>query len=110
MEVVERGEAADDGRERRGNLGIVGVGVMGFAVDGVPVNLGVEGVAQLGDAARELEGALAGIDAGDREAVTAEPGFDGGDVLVGGSELGAELIGSEPLVVVGRARRVHLLR
>ena len=52
---------------------------------------------------------LAGIEACDCEAVIAEPGFDGGDVLVGGSELRAELIGGEPLVVAGRARRIGLL-
>jgi len=71
------------------------------------VNLGVEGVAQLADVARELERAFAGIDLGDAEAVIAEPGGDGGDVLIGGSELRAELIGREPLVVAGRAWRVH---
>ncbi len=52
--------------------------------------------------------AFAGIDAGDAEAVIAEPGFDGGDVLVGGAELCAELGRREPLVVIGRAGRVQL--
>ena len=44
---------------------------------------------------------LAGIDLGDGEAVAGEPGFDGGDVLVGRAELRAELVGREPLVVAG---------
>ena len=103
-EVVERGESADDGREGRRNLRIVGVGVVGFAVDDVLVNLGVEGVAHLGDGAGELERAFAGIDAFDAEAVIAEPGFDGGDVLIGGTELRSELSGREPLVIAGRCR------
>ena len=107
-EVVERGESADDGGQCRGNLRIVGVGVVGLAVDRIFVNLGVEGVAQLCDAAGELNGTPAGIDFGDGEAMAAKPGFDGGDVLVGGSKLCAELVRGEPLVVVRRTRRVHL--
>ncbi len=107
-EVIEGGESADDGRESRGNLGIVGIGVVGLAVHDVLVNLGVEGIAHLSHAAGELESALAGIDLRDDEAVAAEPGFDGGDVLIGGSELRAELVRGEPLVVVGRAGRVDL--
>ena len=69
-------KSGDDGRERCGDLGIVGVGVMGFAVDFVVVNLRMEGVAQLGDVAGKLDGAFAGIDARDVEAVIAEPGFE----------------------------------
>ena len=33
---------------------------------------------------------------------------DGGKVLIGGTELRAELSGGEPLVVAGRAGRVHV--
>jgi len=34
--------------------------------------------------------------------------LDGGDVLVGGAKLLAELLGSEPFVIAGRTGRVHV--
>ena len=81
---------------------------MHAAVHLVLVNLGVKGIAQLSGAAAELNHLLAGCDAGYREAVRTEPRFNGGDVLIGGSEFAAELIGREPLVVSRAARRVSV--
>src|SRR5580700_6590686 len=40
--------------------------------------------------------------------MAAEPGGDGGDVLIGGAELRAELVRGEPLVVARRAGCVQL--
>ena len=81
---------------------------MGFAVDDVLVDLSVECVAHLCDGAGELERAFTGIDAFDAEAVIAEPGLDGGDVLIGGTELRSKLSGREPLVIAGCAGRMQL--
>ena len=102
-EVVERDKSADDRRQRRRNLRFAGVGVMRLAVDLVLVNLGVESLAQLGNVAGELDGLLAGVDFDDVEAMAAEPGLNGRDVLIGRAELLAELLGRQPFVVIGGA-------
>ena len=107
-EVVERDESSHHGRQRRRNLRIGGVGVMGLAVHLVLMDLCMEGIAQLGGVAGELDGLLAGIDLDDVESVAAEPGLNRRNVLVGGSELLAEIVRSQPFVVTGRTGGVHL--
>ena len=101
VEVIEGDESADDRGERRGNVRVVGCGVVDAAVDLVLVNLGVKGIAELRDAAGEFDDLFAGFDASDLKAVGGEPRFDGGNILIGGTELLAELIGGEPLVIGG---------
>ena len=100
-EIVELHGAGDDGSERCGNLRIAGVGEVFLAVDDVPVNIGVEGVAHLTHVAAELDDGAALGDIGDREALAREPVRDRLDVAVGRTVLLAKLIGSEPSMIVG---------
>src|SRR6185437_3415440 len=92
-----------------GNLRRVGVGVVHLPIHHVAVNLSVEGGTQQADGSGDIERLPARFDAVHGEALAGEPVFDGGEVLVGGAETGAELGGGEPLVVVGRAGSVLLL-
>lgn len=108
-EVVEGDESAYDRRERRWNIGIAGVTVMGLAADLITVDRGMESFAKLTGVAAELEGLLAGIDLFDGKAMRLEPGLDGGNVLVRRPELLAKLLRREPLVVTRTARSMQIL-
>src|ERR1700685_251032 len=108
-EVVECGDTADDGSECGGNLRIGNVGHMHLAVDEEVMNLSLESAADLADVAVEFNAGAAGIDGDVGEAARSEPVGDGRDIGIGGTKLRAELLGREPLVIVGR-RLVLLLR
>lgn len=66
------------------------------------VNRGVESFLHLARGTREFDYCAAVRNAGDFEAVRLQPRADGLNVLVGGTELLAELLRREPLVIIGR--------
>ena len=101
-EIVEGQEAADDGGEDGGDAGVGGVGDVGFAVNVIVMNLGVEGSGDLGGGAAEFEHEAVVGDGPEGESLGLEPGLDGLDVRVGDAELASELVGREPVVVLGR--------
>ena len=101
-EIVEGFDADDDRRQRGGNLRVAHVGDVRDAIDDEIVNLGVEGALHLGRVAAEADGHAVFGDFTNGETVAGKPIRNGGDVDLGRAEVGADLIGSEPLVVVGR--------
>ena len=78
------------------------VGDVRLALDCEVVNLGVEGALDLPGRAAEADGHAVAGDLRDGKSVAGEPVGDGLDVGLGGTELLADLVGREPLVVVGR--------
>ena len=101
-EVVQRFDADDDRREGSGNLRVAHVADVRDALHDEVVNLGVKGGLDLGGRAAEADRHAIFCDFADRESLAGEPIGDGGNVGLGGAEVGAHLIGGEPLVVVGR--------
>ncbi len=109
LEVVELGDAGDEGAEGRGDLRRGRVGVVGFALHRVGVDRGMEGGLDLADRSGELDGALSGGDLGDGEAVGLKPAGELLDVRVGGAKLLGEGSRRQPLMEVGRTGLVGLL-
>ena len=72
-------------------------------MDGVAVELGVEGGFELTCGAGELDCGAAGVEVVDGEAVGLEPSAEGFEVRVGGAVEAAEVIGLEPVMEVGVA-------
>src|SRR5665213_2752916 len=108
-EVVERDESTNDGSQGRRDLWIVGICVVGLAVERILMDLSVECVPQLRHAAGDFNSLPARIDFRNIKAMIRQPCGDGGDVLVRRTELRAKLVWREPLVVAGRSRRMHLV-
>ena len=102
-EVIERGDANDDARERSGNLRVLHVGDVLCAIDVESVNLGFEGCGDLGRGAGEVDHEAAFRDVVDLKALAGEPAGDRFDVGRVGAVLLAELIGGEPVMEVGAA-------
>ena len=100
-EVVERRDASDNWREGGGDGGVVGVGEVLAALDGVTVHAGAEGGLDHAGRAAEFDEGAGGVDLNVREVVVCEPGGDGGEVAVGGAEGCSEGLGSKPLVPDG---------
>ena len=101
-EVVEGLDADDYRREGSGNLRVGHVADVSNAFDNEVVNLGVKGGLDLGGRAAETDRHAIFCDFVYGESVSGEPICDGGDVGLRGAEVGANLVGREPLVVVGR--------
>ena len=101
-EIVQGLDADDDRSEGGGNLRVTHVAdVCDTSYDEI-VNLGVKGGLDLGCSAAETDRHAIFGDFADGESLAGEPIGDGGDVGRGGTEVGAYLIGGEPLMVVGR--------
>ena len=107
-EVVQRHKAAHHRRNRRRNLRIAGIGVMGFAIHLILMDLRVKRPAHLRHVAAELDGLLTRIHLGHAKSVPRQPGLNGRDILVRRPELLAKLIRRQPFVIAGRSRRVQI--
>ena len=103
-DVVQRQHPDHCRRQRRGNLRVAHIGEAGDAVDRDIVDLGVERGGDLAGGAGEVDHHAARIDRVDGKAVLLQPVGDGGDVGRRRPELGADVVGVEPVVIVGRVR------
>ena len=83
---------------------IGGIGGMRFAIDEVPVNLGMKSFADLGGGTGKFNQHAALVDSSDREAVSAKPVDHGVDVILCRSKAAAELFRGEPPMKVRRLR------
>src|SRR5579875_2680679 len=75
----------------------------------VAMDFGLKRALHLAGAARKLDHCAPGGNAVDSEAMRFEPVFDGLHILIGGTKLGTELSGREPVVIIRRVA-VLLLR
>jgi hypothetical protein len=82
---------------------------VGFPVDLVTVHLSLEGLLNLAGGSAEVEEALALGHVLDGETLRLEPRTDLGDVGIGKAEMGAEILGRDPLVIVCRAAILLLI-
>src|SRR5581483_2151953 len=100
--VVQTPHAHDCRGESCWDLRIAGVGPVLFSTDQVFVNCSVKCLFYLRFTAGKLDDSTSVGNTIDLEAVQLEPVRNYLHVLVGGAELLAEFIGSEPLVIGGR--------
>ncbi len=101
--IVQRHHPRHRRRQRRRNLRVAGVGPVLLTVHQVGVDLGVEGGLNLRLHAGKFDHSASVRDAVHLEAVRLQPSGDELQVLIRRSEVNAEFIGSEPLVVIRRS-------
>ena len=108
VKVVEGSKAAENRCKRGWNLRRARIGKVRFASRLIAVDLGVEGIAEPPRRARDLDRLTARVDLRDAEAVRTQPALDLCHIRVRRPKLLPEGLGRQPLVIVRRARRVHL--
>ena len=107
-EIVERCDSGDYGSERGRNLRVAHVGDVVVAVgEREIVNLGAERVADLRGGGADVDDHSAFVGLIDGEAARGEPALDGVEILLVDAVAGGELVGSEPVMVVGGRGIVH---
>src|SRR5208282_1253571 len=101
-EVVQGEDALHNSREGGGNRGIAGIGPVLFAIDRVLVDRSVKRLLHLAGRSGKFDRGSAFRESCDLKAARPQPRRDLLHVAVSGAEPRAELLGSKPLVVVGR--------
>ena len=101
-EIVERDNARDDESECGGDLRIAGVRHVLFAVDQIAMNFRVKRIAYVGDITGKLDHISAGANLDFGKSVSGQPLSDSLNIGISGAKLLAELVRSQPSVVIGR--------
>src|SRR4029077_7657761 len=107
---VQSGDASDDGPQRRWDLRVTRVRPVILAVDCVFVNLRVERFAHLASRAGEVDYRAAIRDLVHGETMGLEPRSNRLDVLVCGTVLLSELLGSKPVMIIWRGSVLLLFK
>src|SRR5439155_10440676 len=100
--IVQRSDAGHNGRQRRRNLGIAGIGPVLLALDEVLVDFGAQRLAHQTRRAGKLDDGAARRHALDLETLGREPVGYGLDVRIGRPEPLSKLAGCKPLVIIWR--------
>src|ERR1700693_2250846 len=98
--IVQGNDACPIRGQGRGNLRVAGVCEAFRSIYYVAVDFGVERIADLGCGPRKLNGGTTWCDFDSLKPLGAQPACGGLDVGVSGSKLRAELLGSQPSVML----------
>jgi hypothetical protein len=106
MEVVERAEAGDEGRQDTGNIRIADIGIVIPSVNAVVMNFRMERLRHLAGGTAEVHKKTPGRDVIESEPMLREPLGNLPNILGRRPEPLAELLRCQPAVEVGRVRVV----